>query len=357
MGIQMLFHRAGRRAAVLYAFLILGVAASSVFIAAQYVYRPSSVVSLVGEIPVGSQPSQLAINPVTNRIYVLNEGSGSISVINGLTQQVITTIDVGRIPAGQQLIDINSETNTVYVIRATRPQGPWAMELLAIDGASSMVAFSVQVCGVQFSCVVNSMRVDSSLNITYVLVDGRRLVLVDDGHRSVLRELNITQDYGLSYANSLDVDQSTHRILLTQDYTGDLWVVDGLTFKLIARNIDGGGESSVLADPSSNRIFVSTLWQDVGRVEVIDARSFKVLRELESPQALCCTIRLAAVNPNTGRLYAISGSTLLVLDGTSYDQLGSLTFPYTPSTVGLNVSTNKVYVVLPASGRVMVVQG
>ncbi len=49
-------------------------------------------------IPVGLAPLGLAVNTVTNRIYVANSGSDSVSVISGATLMVIGTLPVGAAP-------------------------------------------------------------------------------------------------------------------------------------------------------------------------------------------------------------------------------------------------------------------
>ena len=37
--------------------------------------------TVVATVPVGPQPDDLAVNPVTNRIYVANTGDNTVSVI------------------------------------------------------------------------------------------------------------------------------------------------------------------------------------------------------------------------------------------------------------------------------------
>ena len=39
-------------------------------------------------IPLGKDPRDIAINPITNKVYVANYGNNSISVIDGNTDKV-----------------------------------------------------------------------------------------------------------------------------------------------------------------------------------------------------------------------------------------------------------------------------
>ena len=54
----------------------------------------------------------MAVNPSTNRIYVANAGSDSVSVIDGASNTVAATVAVGSNPLG---VAVNPNTNRIYV--------------------------------------------------------------------------------------------------------------------------------------------------------------------------------------------------------------------------------------------------
>src|SRR6266540_3965632 len=60
--------------------------------------------TVIATIPVGDSPNAVAVNPVTNRIYVANEQpdgpTGTVSVIDGATNTVIATIPIGTFAGG-----------------------------------------------------------------------------------------------------------------------------------------------------------------------------------------------------------------------------------------------------------------
>src|SRR5262245_33111915 len=68
--------------------------------------------SVTATITVGAGPARVAVNPITNRIYVANQFGNSVSVIDGTSNSVIATIPVGTGPVG---IDVNPTTNRIYV--------------------------------------------------------------------------------------------------------------------------------------------------------------------------------------------------------------------------------------------------
>ena len=56
-------------------------------------------------VPVGTTPIAVAANPVTHKVYVVNHGSNSVTVIDGTTRAT-STVDVEDRP---EAVAINSE--------------------------------------------------------------------------------------------------------------------------------------------------------------------------------------------------------------------------------------------------------
>ncbi len=76
---------------------------------------PLHAQSVLATLPAGTNPYAVAVNPVTNQIYVANNGGGSVTVMNGTTASVVATIPVGT---GPKAVAINPVTNQVYVANA-----------------------------------------------------------------------------------------------------------------------------------------------------------------------------------------------------------------------------------------------
>lgn len=108
-------------------------------------------------LQVGSQPTGLAANPDPgrNEVYAVNTGSGSVSVINAGSNQVVATIGVQHkpffiavAPDGHRAYVANSESNTVSVLDldkrqqiATAPTGAGpGLARLSPDGRSLVVS-------------------------------------------------------------------------------------------------------------------------------------------------------------------------------------------------------------------------
>src|SRR5688572_16861107 len=70
------------------------------------------VPEVVDTVRVEGHPVGVAVNTVTNRIYVANLLSNTVSVIDGASHVLITTIPVSSTPFS---VGVNPNTNFIYV--------------------------------------------------------------------------------------------------------------------------------------------------------------------------------------------------------------------------------------------------
>jgi YVTN family beta-propeller protein len=93
--------------------------ALGLFVSAGVVVAPVAAAAKVAAAPVvtatirvGTEPSGVVANPLTDTVYVADEGNDALSVINGRTNTITATIPVGTAPSG---MGANPLTDTVYV--------------------------------------------------------------------------------------------------------------------------------------------------------------------------------------------------------------------------------------------------
>ena len=65
----------------------------------------------IGNVAAGTTPVAVAVNPLTNKIYVANQGSANVTVIDG-TNNSTTTVATGSTPIA---VAVNPVTNKIYV--------------------------------------------------------------------------------------------------------------------------------------------------------------------------------------------------------------------------------------------------
>jgi YVTN family beta-propeller protein len=112
---------------------------------------PYAVTATIG---AGSYPTGVGVDPATDTIYVANEGSNSVSVIDGATNTVTTTIGVGTYPLG---VGVDPATHTVYATNEV------SGTVSVIDGATNTVTATI---GVGLDPV--GVGVDPSTHAVYV---------------------------------------------------------------------------------------------------------------------------------------------------------------------------------------------
>jgi YVTN family beta-propeller protein len=97
--------------------------------------------TVIATIPVGTQPAGVAVSPDGSRVYVTNANSpdfsqpGTVSVIDAATNTVIATIPVGTTPGG---VSVTPDGSRVYVANAFSP-------VSVIDAVKNIVVATITV--------------------------------------------------------------------------------------------------------------------------------------------------------------------------------------------------------------------
>ena len=89
--------------------------------------------SVMTTIPVGAKPVGVGVNQNTNMVYVTNHDSNTVSVIDGSTNAVVKTI-----PVGYSLVAVNPITNEIYVDNSYN-------NVTVIDGTTNNVTTTIQI--------------------------------------------------------------------------------------------------------------------------------------------------------------------------------------------------------------------
>jgi YVTN family beta-propeller protein len=115
-------------------------------------------------VEVGSYPSSIAVNPITNRIYVANVYDNTVTVIDGATNST-TTVPTGTAPVS---VAANPVTNKIYVVNEE------SNNVTVIDGATNStttVAVGTYPISVAVNPVTNNIGVANSNGGNVTLID------------------------------------------------------------------------------------------------------------------------------------------------------------------------------------------
>jgi len=283
-------------------------------------------------VPVGQQPMAVAVNETTNRAYIVNHNSGSVTVIDGKTRTVAATIKTG---AGPEAVAINAVTNRVY----TANSGENSVSV--IDGATDTVVATV---GTGSNC--NNLAVNSTTNKIYVTNNFGHSVTVIDGATNTPTSVRVGQG-----PRGIAVNPVTNKIYTANYGSRDSTEIDGATG--VTTSIPTGKHPwTIAADTRANQIYVVN--EDNASVSIIDGATGAVRHVSvgEVPFAV-------AINPTKSRAYVLSytGSTMAVIDGRTGTLTKTVQLATHPSAIAVNRNTGQIYIANQATGKVLVLDG
>jgi YVTN family beta-propeller protein len=290
-------------------------------------------------ITVSAGAVGVAVNPITNHVYVT--GAARVSVIDGNTNTVLATINVQALPQG---VGVNAKTNKVYVAN----QGSNTVSV--INGTTNQVIKTIT--GVAF---INSFPLNIGVNPTtnrvYVPTNNVGVVVIDGNTDTILTTIPIA-DYGVG------VNPTTNRVYVANG-AGGVYVINGTSNQVIGTPIPVGSQDYALAvNPKTNRVFVSNFASS--SVSVINGTSSTVLTTIALGSSGSCPCPFGiGVNNATNRVYVQSGaSSVSVIDGSTNTLLNPVDVGSPgifPNGVGVNPNTNSAYVVNTGDSSVSVI--
>lgn len=283
-------------------------------------------------IGTGQQPMAVAVNETTNKAYVVNHNSNSVSVIDGKTRSVVQTVQTGASP---EAIAVNAVTNRVYVANSGESS------VTVIDGASGTVVATARTGS---NC--NGVAVNAATNKIYVTNNFGHSVTVIDGATNTSTTVRVGQG-----PRGIAVNPVTNKIYTANYGSRDATEIDGATNA--ATSLPTGRHPWAIAvDSRANKTYVVN--EDNASVSILDGatRATTNVAVGEIPFAV-------AVNPATTKAYVLTyaASTMAVIDGAKGTVTKTLPLATHPSAVAVNSRTNQIYVANQTTASVLVIDG
>jgi YVTN family beta-propeller protein len=154
-------------------------------------------------VTAGSGPKAVAVNRVTNKIYVTNNNSNTVTVIDGATNGT-TTVTTGTRP---NVVAVNPVTNKIYVSNLD------SYNVTVIDGATNST--TTVAAGYTYAVAVNQVT-----NKIYLADFTGGNVIVIDGATN-----NTTTVAAGTGPNAVAVNPVTNKIYVTNNNSGTVTVV------------------------------------------------------------------------------------------------------------------------------------
>ena len=307
-------------------------------------------------INVGVFPYGIDTNPLNNRVYVTNRGSNTISVIDGSVNSKLVDITVGKSPVG---IAVNPSANWIYVTNLDEGT------VSVIDGITNKVIDTISVAQTPYGIAVNPLS-----NKIYVGdIIGNTVSVIDGETNKISANISVgKKPTGLA----IDITEGSNKLYVANHDSDSVSVIDTITNNVID-NISSVGDSPVgmAINPITEKLYVSNIGSNT--VSVIDTKAInsryisdKIKRdEIPIPTASTTTtttitttltegkndtiLKEIRVNPTVKETY--SGEDSLVNMPTD------LGFPLFASHITINPYENKTYITNTGSNTISIING
>jgi len=301
---------------------------------------------VISTVDVGGAPAGVAVNPHTNMVYVTNtisrivaNGStvtGDLTVINGSTNRVVTTLAFGN---GTGLIAIDTSTDRVY----EADTGLCAVSV--IDAATGQDISTVAVGGSPDGIAVNP-----STDMVYVANGGSNTVSVINGSTDgVVATIPVGPN-----PTAVAVDPSTDVVYVAGfGSPNHISVIDASTNGVVA-TVSVGAPLGLAVNPSTDMLYAASFFAK--SVSVINGSTNAIVADVPVNSSTDFPGGVA-VNPNTNTVYVTNrdSDTVSVIDGATNSLVNDVTVGSFPEGVAADPSTGLVYVANELSGTVSVI--
>jgi YVTN family beta-propeller protein len=268
-------------------------------------------------LSVGGEPIAIAVNQRTNRIYVANDGSASVSVIDGASDKVIATIPVSRLP---YMLAVDDTANKVYITHT------YAGVVTVVDGAKN-TAEELKVGDADG--VVTDPRTGSVFLVTY---EDPNIRILDGATGAVTRVAIGPHTWGMA------LDEATSILYFAHTAAGEIVALDEKTHA--TRTIAVGKiPCAVAINQTMHRIYVVNYGD--ATVSVIDLQARQVIATLrvgKHPQGV-------AVDSRRNQIYIadVLGDTVTLIDGEKNAVIGVLRAGKNPYAVAVDEASGRAY--------------
>lgn len=300
--------------------------------------------NIIGSIIVERSPAGVAVNSLTNRIYVSNNQSDTVSVVDGTTNKVIKTITVGKEPYG---VAVNEITNKIYVVHIDT--------VSVINGNTDEVETVFSVGGDSVGIAVNQKT-----NKIYVTSEPTNTLSVINGDTNEVESKLEIEDGTIEVA----VNPNTNHIYVTSKDSKILTVIDGETSSVIKTHKLEDNVIDVTVNTSNDKVYVISA-TDVGSVfgerqiveniiTVINDKKGEIKTDIIIPGSLITV----EVNSATNRVYVsalelLTGANVVyIIDGSTNRVVDYIIVSNLPSAISINKKTNVIYVAELSGGSI-----
>jgi len=184
----------------------------------------SSFDPVVAQVTVGSKPELLALDDSTNQVWVPNDSSETISVIDESTNQVAETIPLTsstETTATPLAVAIDQSTQTAYVlVQGQTSSGSSVYQVMVINAKTYAIVTSITSC---VESAGDDLAIDEATDTIYesCYYSGGAVAVIDGATDKVLQYITVGGGpIGIAY------DPVTNDVLVAESADDDIAVID-----------------------------------------------------------------------------------------------------------------------------------
>lgn len=259
----------------------------------------------------------------TTRVYVVNSGSNTVSVMDVASNTVVATIAVGNFPTA---IAVDNTHNRAYVANTG------ANTLSVIDSTSNQTLTTVATGNNPVGVAVNPLT-----RRVYVSNSASNTVSVIDGNSNALLASIAVGDspFGIT------VNPATNKVYVANNVGNTVSAIDALTNTVEATIATGFSPFGIAVDPATAKLYVSEGSSNL--VNVINTTTNSSMASI----GVGMFPRGLAINPNDNKVYvaqSIGNQHQIYMIGTDDSVLGVSGARPGPIAVAINPQNNYVYI-------------
>jgi YVTN family beta-propeller protein len=278
-------------------------------------------------IPTGFPTFDVAVNPRTNVVFGVDDAKNRLIAINETDGSVIGNVSVG----GPGRIAVNPLTNMIYVVTNSVVTN----SVVVVNGTSFTVAANISLGESPVEVAVNT-----ATNLVYVTSPGPNVWVINGSTNMVITSIPLTS--GVQSSGGLAVDPVTNTVYVADCASGNVSVISGSDNQVVSRIKVGNCPNGVSVNPYTGRVYVADYNLNDSSVSVIDASTNAVVGAIHaggSPYGI-------AVDTATDLVYLtyLSPASVVVVDGATNAVKAKVQLGGTPFEVAVNPVTDLIYV-------------
>jgi len=286
-------------------------------------------------------------------VFVSNERSGDVTVIDGDNDEVVANLMVGKRPRG---IHATTDGKRVFVTLSGSPRmAPGVDENRA---PADKRADGLGVIDPAARKLIDHWHIGSDPEQFAISRDGKFAFIANEDNASAsIVDLDSGQSRGKIKVSEepegVGVNPSNGEVYVTCEEKGEVFVIDPDQQRVIAKIDTGGRPRSVAFSPDGSRAYVAC--ENGGYIAVIDARSHKLLSKIQLPTG---SLPMGTVVSHDGKELYVStgrGNAIAIIDTQKNEVATTIPVGNRVWGIALDPSGTKLYTANGASNDVSVV--